>query len=135
MAQRRHLPAVAALAILTFLSTRKNLEVQGLQEAILRQGRDDLRGLAAGSGQVAPRPLDGHQLQERDQLLRDGAGLSALPRRAERSINHRIRLAVQEGTFEPMSGEVEIDETCIGGAARFMHKSKREGEDHLEDRR
>jgi transposase-like protein len=41
-------------------------------------------------------------------------------------MNHRIRLAVQEGTFEPMSGEVEIDETYIGGAARFMHKSRRE---------
>ncbi len=41
-------------------------------------------------------------------------------------MNHRIRLAVQEGTFEPMSGEVEVDETFIGGRARFMHKSKRE---------
>src|SRR5260221_1311977 len=30
-------------------------------------------------------------------------------------MNHRIRLAVQEGTFEPMSGEVEVDETYIGG--------------------
>jgi transposase-like protein len=41
-------------------------------------------------------------------------------------MNHRIRLAVQEGTFEPMSGEVEVDETYIGGAARFMHKGRRE---------
>jgi transposase-like protein len=41
-------------------------------------------------------------------------------------MNHRIRLAVQEGTFEPMSGEVEVDETFIGGAARFMHKGRRE---------
>jgi len=41
-------------------------------------------------------------------------------------MNHRIRLAVQEGTFEPMSGEVEIDETYIGGAARFMHKGRRD---------
>ena len=40
-------------------------------------------------------------------------------------MNHRIRLAVQEGTFEPMSGEVEVDETFIGGRARFMHESKR----------
>lgn len=40
-------------------------------------------------------------------------------------MNHRIRLAVQEGTFEPMSGEVEVDETFIGGAARFMHKDER----------
>lgn len=39
---------------------------------------------------------------------------------------HRIRLAMQEGTFEKLSGEVEVDETYIGGKARFMHKSKRE---------
>lgn len=39
---------------------------------------------------------------------------------------HRIRLAMQTGTFGKMSGEVEVDETYIGGKARFMHKSKRE---------
>lgn len=39
---------------------------------------------------------------------------------------HRIRLAMQTGTFEKLSGEVEVDETYIGGKARFMHKSKRE---------
>jgi transposase-like protein len=40
---------------------------------------------------------------------------------------HRIRLAMQTGTFEKkMSGEVEADETFIGGRARNMHKSKRE---------
>jgi len=38
---------------------------------------------------------------------------------------HRIRLAVQTGTFGKMSGEVEVDETFIGGKARFMHKGKR----------
>ena len=38
---------------------------------------------------------------------------------------HRIRLAMQTGTFKKFSGEVEIDETFIGGRARFMHKSKR----------
>jgi transposase-like protein len=39
---------------------------------------------------------------------------------------HRIRLAMQTGTFEKLSGQVEADETFIGGKARFMHKSKRE---------
>lgn len=38
---------------------------------------------------------------------------------------HRIRLAMQTGTFKKLSGEVEIDETFIGGRARFMHKDKR----------
>lgn len=39
---------------------------------------------------------------------------------------HRIRLAMQTGTFQKLSGEVEADETFIGGKARNMHKSKRE---------
>jgi len=38
---------------------------------------------------------------------------------------HRIRLAMQTGSFGKMSGEVEVDETFIGGRARFMHKHKR----------
>lgn len=38
---------------------------------------------------------------------------------------HRIRLAMQTGTFKKLSGEVEIDETFVGGRARFMHKDKR----------
>ena len=39
---------------------------------------------------------------------------------------HRIRLAMQDGDFGGMSGEVEADETYIGGKARFMHKAKRQ---------
>src|ERR1700730_4953061 len=38
---------------------------------------------------------------------------------------HRIRKAMQQGTFEKLSGEVEVDESFIGGSARFMHKDKR----------
>lgn len=38
----------------------------------------------------------------------------------------RIRLAMQTGTFEKLSGEVEADETFVGGKARNMHKKKRE---------
>src|SRR5208337_4972639 len=39
---------------------------------------------------------------------------------------HRIRLAMKTGTFEKLSGEVEADETFIGGKAKFMHSAKRE---------
>jgi transposase-like protein len=39
---------------------------------------------------------------------------------------HRIRLAMQTGTFEKMSGTVEVDETFIGGLSRNMHKHARE---------
>jgi transposase-like protein len=38
---------------------------------------------------------------------------------------HRIRLAMQAKTFEKLGGEVEVDETFIGGKARNMHKHVR----------
>lgn len=41
---------------------------------------------------------------------------------------HRIRLAMQNRSFAMMGGdgsEVEVDETFVGGAARFMHADKR----------
>lgn len=38
---------------------------------------------------------------------------------------HRIRLAMQTGTFTKLSGEVEADETYIGQKARNMHASKK----------
>ena len=40
-------------------------------------------------------------------------------------MNHRIRLAMQAGSFEKMRGIVEADETFIGGLARNMHKDKK----------
>ena len=39
---------------------------------------------------------------------------------------HRIRLAMQESGFNKLGGEVEVDETFIGGKARYMHRTKRE---------
>jgi transposase-like protein len=38
---------------------------------------------------------------------------------------HRIRLAMQDGSVEKLSGTVEADESFIGGKARNMHKHKR----------
>lgn len=39
---------------------------------------------------------------------------------------HRVRLAMQDGLNGGMlSGEVEVDETYIGGKARNMHRSKK----------
>jgi transposase-like protein len=42
-------------------------------------------------------------------------------------MDHRIRLALQMGSFEKLggSGPVEADETMIGGLARFMHKDRK----------
>lgn len=36
---------------------------------------------------------------------------------------HRIRKAMQNGSFAKLSGHVEVDETYIGGKARNMHKT------------
>ncbi|NDQ57956.1 MAG: IS1595 family transposase [Acidipila sp.] len=41
---------------------------------------------------------------------------------------HRIRLAMQKRSTIPMGGngkQIEVDETFVGGAARFMHADKR----------
>jgi transposase-like protein len=38
---------------------------------------------------------------------------------------HRIRLAMQTKTFTKIDGEIEADETLIGGRARNMHAKKR----------
>lgn len=38
---------------------------------------------------------------------------------------HRIRLAMQDEEGGKLDGEVEVDETFIGGKARFMHRKRR----------
>jgi transposase-like protein len=46
--------------------------------------------------------------------------------RAAWFMGHRLRLAIQSGGgLGKISGEVEVDETFIGGKARFMHMGKR----------
>jgi transposase-like protein len=40
-------------------------------------------------------------------------------------MDHRIRLALTMGSFNKLSGQIEADETFIGGKARNMHASKR----------
>jgi transposase-like protein len=39
---------------------------------------------------------------------------------------HRVRLAMKTGTFQRIKGEVEADETFIGGLSKNMHKRRRE---------
>jgi transposase-like protein len=38
---------------------------------------------------------------------------------------HRLRLAIQAKSFNKIGGDIEIDETYIGGKGRFMHADKR----------
>jgi transposase-like protein len=41
-------------------------------------------------------------------------------------MDHRIRHALTMGTINKLSGQIEADETYIGGKARNMHREKRE---------
>jgi transposase-like protein len=41
-------------------------------------------------------------------------------------MDHRIRLAMKAGSIMKMDGEVEADETFIGGLSKNMHKARRE---------
>ncbi len=50
----------------------------------------------------------------------------AITQKSAWHVLHRVRLAMQKGTISKLSGEVEVDETYIGGKARNMHKWKRE---------
>ena len=43
---------------------------------------------------------------------------------------HRIRQAMQSGSIEKLSGEVEVDETFMGGKSQNMHESKRASRIH-----
>lgn len=40
-------------------------------------------------------------------------------------MDHRIRFALSQGTINKLSGQIEADETFIGGKARNMHKDRR----------
>jgi len=48
-------------------------------------------------------------------------------------MDHRIRYAMHNGTINKMSGEVEADETFIGGKARNMHADKKAEKIHGRD--
>ena len=43
---------------------------------------------------------------------------------------HRIREAMQDKTATKLAGEVEVDESFIGGKARNMHAKRRERSHH-----
>lgn len=63
------------------------------------------------------------------ELARALPGLRGAPHLRQSSawfMLHRIRLAMRTGTFRKLSGEVEVDETFIGGKSKNMHAHKRE---------
>jgi len=48
-----------------------------------------------------------------------------IPQKSAWFMDHRIRYALTMGTINKLSGQLEADETYIGGKARNMHASKR----------
>ena len=99
------------------------VQEQAPQAPVLGQGRNHLRGLAHRSRQVARRDVAARQRQERHQLLRAGA-------RARRHSDNRVvhapahPLGDAGRRFTKLDGTVEVDETFIGGKARFMHRDR-----------
>ena len=102
--------------------------MQGVQTAVLGQARDDLRGFPLGLDKWLPavwlianskNGISSHEL---------GRALGITQKSAWFML-HRIRLAMQNQTFEQMGGVVEVDETYIGGKARNMKVRRANAED------
>ncbi|MFN7953246.1 MAG: IS1595 family transposase [bacterium] len=91
------------------------------QAAVLGEGRrfSRTRRSASTSGS-----LDGRQHKNGISSYEMARDLGVTQKTAW-FMNHRIRLAMQSGGMGPMGGEVEVDETFIGGRARFMHAAKK----------
>ena len=91
------------------------------QAPILRQGRDRHGRFADPSGQVAHRTwlvtnckngISSYEIARDVKVTQKSAWFML----------HRIRLAMQDDFFgSKLGGEVEVDETFIGGKARNMH--------------
>ncbi len=65
---------------------------------------------------MAYRDMDDCQLQERNQFYEIARHLHITQKSAWFML-HRIRKAMQSDTFIKFAGEVEVDETFIGGKA------------------
>ena len=51
-----------------------------------------------------------------------------ITQKSEWFLLHRIRMAMQTGTFEKLSSQIKADETFVGGKARNVHKGKRQAQ-------
>ena len=73
---------------------------------------------------MAPRRVADRQLEERHQLARTRPGAR---HDAEICVVHAAPHPARDadGSFDKFGGEVEVDETYIGGKARNMHKDVR----------
>ena len=65
------------------------------------------------------------ELQERHQSVTKSARAIGVTQKTAWFMDHRIRFALTMGTVNKLSGQIEADETFIGGKARNMHAAKR----------
>ena len=73
---------------------------------------------------MADGDVAGSELQERRVELRGPPRYRRNPETL-RFMDHRIRHALTMGSINKLAGQIEADETFIGGKARNMHKAKR----------
>ena len=95
------------------------------QAEVLPEDRNHFRGFAARSGQVAGGAVADRELQERRESSCEIARDIGITQKSAWFMAHRIRFALHHGSFDKLSGEVEVDETFIGGKARNMHVAQR----------
>src|ERR1035441_9892192 len=88
---------------------------QAFQAAVLPEDRDDLRRLTTGPGQVDNGDVSSCEVGRALHITQKTAWF----------MDHRIRFSLGMGPGNKLSGQVEADETFIGGKARNMHASKR----------
>lgn len=103
--------------------------MQGLPQAVQRQGRDHLEDSPLGFDKWLPaiwlianskNSISSHELARSLGVTQKSAWFML----------HRIREAMASGTFAKMSGITEVDDTFIGGLAKNMHHSIRKQKIH-----
>src|ERR1019366_3702197 len=91
---------------------------------VLPEDRDYLRGFPPWLGQVACRRVADLQLKNGISSYEIGRDLG-ISQKSAWHMMHRLRFAFHHGNFNKLSGQIEADETFIGGKARNMHVAKR----------
>ena len=105
----------------SFLKTRRIWKCRQPQ-AVLCQGRHDLPGFRRSASISGSRLIWMVANSKNSVSSHEMARSLGVTQKSVWFMNHRIRLVMQTGTFAKLDGEVEADETFVGGLARNMGK-------------